>query len=164
MKAICVFNGNVPVTPDMIETGGDHWWDSFKHSETEVSAKLFVRACQKAGEWQVTQDQLNAEDSSGRYIFNRLIGGYTTYGARGATHYSDQEYIEETAPGIFLPTEKFVALVFGKFAKATNKPCQEIKEDLAQAPSPSIPGSKCTCGAGHVKDATHTSWCDAVEG
>lgn len=61
------------ITPDMIDTGGDHWWDSFGEHYREVSAKLFVKACQKAGGWTVTQEQLDEQDTGKRFIFNGLV-------------------------------------------------------------------------------------------
>ena len=48
------------IHPEHIDTGKEHWWDSFGRCEREVSAKLFVRACQKVGAWMVTEDQLDA--------------------------------------------------------------------------------------------------------
>ena len=87
------------VNPSEVATVNLHYWDSFNRDEREISARLFVRACQRVGKWAVTQDQLNAEDSSGRYIFNGLDSDKYIL--------KDGEY--------FVPSPEFVTIVYGKF-------------------------------------------------
>ena len=87
------------IKPSEIATNNGHWWDSFGRSEKEVSAKLFVRACQRAGQWAATQEQLDAEDSSGRYIFNGLADDLLIQ--------RDGDY--------FVPSPAFLTIAYGKF-------------------------------------------------
>lgn len=87
------------ITPSEIATNNGHWWDSFGRSERETSAKLFVRACQRAGQWAVIKDQLDAEDSSGRYIFNGLV---------------DDNLIQQDGEH-YVPSPAFLAIAYGKF-------------------------------------------------
>ncbi len=92
------------IKPSEVRTVNLHYWDSFGFSEAEVSAKLFVRACQRVGKWAVTQEQLDAEDSSGPYIFNGLRDKYIQ---------KDGEH--------FVPSTEFVTIVYGKFPAESSK-------------------------------------------
>ena len=93
-------NDATKISPDMIDTGPGQWYDSFGRVEREVSAKLFVRACQKAGGWTVTQDQLDTEDSTGRYVFNGL---------------GKEPWIIRHEDGTFTATHRFICHVYGMF-------------------------------------------------
>lgn len=88
------------ITPSMINAGKEHWFNSFDSMEREISAKLFVRACQKAGGWTVTKAQLDAEDSRGSYLFNGLCDG---------------TWITKNADGTFTATHQFIHYVYGMF-------------------------------------------------
>lgn len=93
------------VKPSEIATANGHWWDSFGRSETEISAKLFVRACQRVGKWAVTKAQLDAEDISGRYIFNGL----------------DHDNLIQKDGEHYVPSPAFVTIAFGKFPAKSSK-------------------------------------------
>ena len=93
------------VKPSEIATVNLHYWDSFGFSEAEISARLFVCACQRVGKWAVTKAQLDAEDSSGRYIFNGLDSDKYIL--------KDGEY--------FVPPPEFVTIVYGKFPAKYNE-------------------------------------------
>ncbi len=92
------------IKPSEIATQTVHWWDSFGRSETEVSAKLFVRACQRNGEWAASKEQLDKECSSGNYQFNGL----------------DRQYIIKNGDK-YVPTSEFVAIAFSKFPAKSKK-------------------------------------------
>lgn len=69
-----------PITPNHINTK-NHFWDSFGHNETEISANWIVRFCQERGEgWQPFSrediDEFYQRKYPGkRFGFNRLLGG-----------------------------------------------------------------------------------------
>jgi hypothetical protein len=113
---ISVAIDGVVITPNMIETGPNHWFNGFNHTETEVSAKLFVRACQKAEQWKTTKGMLDAEDSGGRYCFNELMGEFFTYRRDTRSLNPDQGWIIEEN-GFYYPTAKFIEHVFKRFPK-----------------------------------------------
>lgn len=91
------------IDPNCIETEGGHWWNSFGRSEREVSAKLFVRACQKANSWTVTQDQLDKEDSTGNYWFNGLI---------------QDKWITDNKDDTYTANHRFQCHVYGMFPRS----------------------------------------------
>lgn len=60
-----------PVQPNHIHTG-DHFWEAFGNSETEISARYIVRLCQARGGWlPFTKEEINAF-SEHNFWFNRL--------------------------------------------------------------------------------------------
>lgn len=60
------------ILPEHINTN-EHFWNSFGHMETEVSARLIVKLCQKKGGWTpFTQAELDKMDASGNFVFNGL--------------------------------------------------------------------------------------------
>jgi hypothetical protein len=91
------------ITPSDIETERGHWFSSFGNCEREVSARLFVRACKKASSWTVTKQQLDAEDSSGWYLFNGLDNG---------------EWIVRNDDGTFTASHRFICHCYGMFPAA----------------------------------------------
>ncbi len=107
-------NDGIELKPSMIDTV-EHWWNAFDNCETEVSAKLFTRACAKKGEWEVTQEELNAEDSKGTFRFNWLldVDGRSGRSGRWPTEKDENglvysKWIVEVEPGVFRPTEDFI--------------------------------------------------------
>ena len=96
----------MPITPHMIQTTGgtdNHWFNAFDKCEREVSAKLFVRACQKADSWTVAKHQLNAEDSGKSFLFNGLI---------------HMGWIADNHDGTYTATHRFICHVLGMFPAA----------------------------------------------
>ena len=90
------------ISPHDIETNRGHWFGSFNKCEREVSARLFVRACQKVDGWTVTKEQLDAEDSKGFYLFNGLADG---------------EWITQNADGTFTASHRFICHCYGLFPR-----------------------------------------------
>ena len=92
------------IRPSDIDTS-KHFWDTFGHLETEVSARYIVRFCQERGSWRAfTFRQINKFYQRSRktihgqdFSFNRLVhathvrqfgGSYTVHGG-GWVHLND---------------------------------------------------------------------------
>lgn len=76
---------HVPVKGDKLEifpfdiNTGEHFWNAFDHSETEVSAHWIVRLCQDRGSWEPFSKG-DIEDFYGQkhrddFTFNKLLTG-----------------------------------------------------------------------------------------
>lgn len=93
------------IKPSEIATLTGHWWDSFDSSEREISAKLFVRACQRVGKWEVSREILNEECSSGNFQFNGL----------------DKDGFIVKTGDYYAPSDGFVGIAFAKFPAKSKK-------------------------------------------
>ena len=88
------------IMPSHIDTGPRHWYGSFSSHEREITAKLFVRACQKAGSWTVNQSQLDEQDGMGRFLFNGL---------------NNSGLILDNRDGTYTASHQFKCICYGKF-------------------------------------------------
>ena len=76
------------VTPDKVKTDDGHWYnfcDGLKHCcEKEATCRLYAQTAKKHGRWDLTQSELDAEDSSGSFWFNSLddLGWFVKKGSR----------------------------------------------------------------------------------
>ncbi len=87
--------------PDSIPTDC-YWMNTFGHSETETSARMLVKFCQKQGDWSpMKREDLDKFDTGGTFYFHGL---------------DDCKWIVNIAGMIFI-TEAFVDRCFHKVKK-----------------------------------------------
>jgi len=82
-----------PIKPSDINTR-EHFWNSFGNFETEVSARLIVKMCQKKDDtWEpFTQADLNKACSNSKFRLNNL----------------ENTYVKQRDDGKFEVTKKFI--------------------------------------------------------
>jgi len=66
----------IDISPSKVNMSDGHWFnfcDNMQHGmEKEVTCRLFATTAKKYGRWDLTQKELDAEDSSGSFHFNGL--------------------------------------------------------------------------------------------
>lgn len=66
------------ISPDSIKTD-DHFWNFAEYGglqkacEKETTARVFCLAAQKLGRWDLSQEELDAEDSKGSFHWNGTL-------------------------------------------------------------------------------------------
>lgn len=102
-----------PVQPNHIYTG-DHFWEAFGNSETEISARYIVRLCQKVNGWlPFTQEEINAF-SKHDFHFNHL-------------HTNERNSVVKLVDGQYYVTHEFITACFKSSPALDLIPAQETE-------------------------------------
>ncbi len=103
-----------PIQPNHIHTG-DHFWDAFSNSETEVSARYIVRLCQENNGWMsFTKEEID-KSSKHDFHFNHL-----------RTYNDEPHSFVQLRDGRYYVTHEFVANCFKSSPAQGLIPTEEV--------------------------------------
>lgn len=104
-----------PILPEHIDTSR-HLWDSFGHTETEISAGYIIRMCQEKGSWEpFTYEEIEEfyqQFGYKNFRFNALVEPVTERLFDGRRVTFGGSFIRKREDGTYEITEKFKEKAF----------------------------------------------------
>ena len=104
-----------PILPEHIDTSR-HLWDSFDHTETEISARYIIRMCQERGSWEpFTYEEIEEfyrQFGHKNFSFNALVEPVTERSFGGGSTTFGGGFIKKREDGTYEITEIFKERAF----------------------------------------------------